>query len=45
VIGYSQSRQQILTIILVRDPSGDLLWGPYRWPSNPTDGAKYRQGM
>jgi hypothetical protein len=27
VIGYSHSRQQILTVILVHDPSVDWLWG------------------
>jgi len=44
VIGYSPSRQQILTIILVRDPDADWLWGANGWPSNSTDRAKYREG-
>ncbi|MPZ63268.1 MAG: transposase [Propionibacteriales bacterium] len=44
VIGYSPSRQQILTIILVREPGVDWLWGANGWVSNSTDRAKYRQG-
>ena len=42
VIGYSPSRQQILTIILVRDPAVDWLWGANGWPSNSTDRGRYR---
>jgi hypothetical protein len=44
VIGYSRSRQQILTIILVVDLSVDWLWGANGWPSNDTDRAKYGEG-
>lgn len=44
VIGFSPSRRQILTIILVREPGVDWLWGANGWESNSTDRAKYREG-
>jgi hypothetical protein len=44
VIGYSHSRQEILTVILVVDPSVNWLWGANGWPSNSTDIVKYREG-
>lgn len=44
VIGYSLSRQEILTIVLVRDPAVDWLWGANGWSSNLTDRAIYGEG-
>jgi hypothetical protein len=43
VIGYSPTRVDILTIILVRDPEVDWLWGANGWPSNSADRAIYRE--
>lgn len=44
VIGYCASRRELLTVILVRDPDVDWLWGANGWPSNSTDRAIYREG-
>jgi uncharacterized DUF497 family protein len=44
VIGYSATRAQILTIILVREAGVDWVWGANGWPSNSTDRAKYKEG-
>jgi len=44
VIGYCGSRRELLTVILLREPGADWLWGANAWPSNPTDRAMYREG-
>lgn len=44
VIGYCPSRREILTVILVREPSADQLWGANGWVSNSADRAMYREG-
>ena len=44
VIGYCASRRELLTVILVREPGADKLWGANGWPSNSTDRAIYREG-
>lgn len=44
VIGYCASRREVLTVILVREPSMEHPWGANGWPSNSTDRAIYRQG-
>jgi uncharacterized DUF497 family protein len=44
VIGYSASREELLTVIVVRDPEVSWLWGANGWPSNTTDRRKYMRG-
>lgn len=44
VIGYCASRRELLTVILVREPGVDWLWGANGWPSNSVDRAVYREG-
>lgn len=41
VIGFCQSREELLTVILVRDPEVSWLWGANGWPSNSTDRREY----
>jgi hypothetical protein len=43
VIGYSHSRQAVLTVILVhRDEAG--YWGANGWESNSSDRRRYERG-
>lgn len=44
VIGYCASRRELLTVILVRDPGTERLWGANGWTSNSADRALYREG-
>ncbi|WP_203454585.1 hypothetical protein [Jiangella aurantiaca] len=41
VIGYCPSRDELLTVIVVRDPEVTWLWGANGWPSNTTDRREY----
>jgi uncharacterized DUF497 family protein len=41
VIGYCPSRRELLTVILVREPGVDWLWGANGWPSNSADREMY----
>ena len=43
VIGYSHSRQAILTVILVRRADGGN-WGANGWESNSSDRRRYQRG-
>jgi uncharacterized DUF497 family protein len=43
VIGYSHSRQAILTVILVRRDHGGY-WGANGWESNSSDRRRYERG-
>lgn len=45
VIGFCRSREELLTVILVRDPEVSWLWGANGWPSNTTDRRKYMRGI
>lgn len=44
VIGYSQSRQAILTVILVHRDDGEGYWGANGWESNTSDRRRYERG-
>lgn len=41
VIGLCRSREELLTVILVRDPEVSWLWGANGWPSNSSDRREY----
>lgn len=41
VIGLCRSREELLTVILVRDPEVTWLWGANGWPSNSSDRREY----
>ncbi|WP_198663718.1 hypothetical protein [Jiangella endophytica] len=41
VIGLCRSREELLTVILVRDPAVSWLWGANGWPSNSSDRREY----
>jgi hypothetical protein len=43
VVGYSHSRQAILTVILVRRDDGGF-WGANGWESNSSDRRRYEKG-
>jgi hypothetical protein len=43
VIGYSHSRQAILTVILVHRDDGGY-WGANGWESNTSDRRRYERG-
>jgi hypothetical protein len=43
VIGYSYSRQAILTVILVHRDDGGY-WGANGWESNTSDRQRYERG-
>ena len=43
VIGYSHSRQAILTVILVHRDDGGY-WGANGWESNASDRRRYERG-
>ena len=43
VIGYSHSRQAVLTVILVRRDGGGY-WGANGWESNSSDRRRYEGG-
>ena len=43
VLGYSHSRQAILTVILVRRDGGGY-WGANGWESNSSDRRRYERG-
>jgi uncharacterized DUF497 family protein len=43
VIGYSHSRQAILTVVLVRRDDGGY-WGANCWESNSSDRRRYERG-
>lgn len=43
VIGYCPSRRELLTVILVREPGFDRLWGANGWPANSADRAVYQK--
>lgn len=43
VIGYSHSRQTVLTVILVRRDDGGY-WGANGWESNSSDRWRYERG-
>jgi len=43
VIGYSHSRNKILTVILVRREDGGY-WGANGWESNSSDRRRYERG-
>ncbi len=44
VIGYSHSRQAILTVILVHRDDGGY-WGANGWESNASDRRRYERGQ
>lgn len=44
VIGYCLSREDLLTLILVRESGVEWLWGANAWPSNEGDRTVYREG-
>ena len=44
VIGYSESRRALVTVILVRDPAVSWLWASNGWPSNVADRRSYMRG-
>ena len=44
VIGYSESRRALVTVILVRDAAVPWLWGANGWPSNVADRRSYMRG-
>lgn len=44
VIGYSHSRKQLLTVILVRRDDGDGYYGANGWPANSSDRKRYERG-
>ncbi len=44
MIGYSHSRQTILTVILVHRGEGAYC-GANGWESNPADQRRYREGL
>lgn len=41
VIGLCRSREELLTVILVRDPEVSWLWGANGWVSNSSDRREY----
>lgn len=43
VIGYCASRRELLTVILVREPGVDRLWGANGLPSNAADRAIHQR--
>ena len=46
VIGFSHSRRQVLSIILVyRDDGSESYWGANGWPSNSSDQRRYERGQ
>jgi hypothetical protein len=44
VIGYSHTRQAVLTIILVHREGETGYWGANGWESNSSDRRRYEQG-
>jgi hypothetical protein len=44
VIGYSHSRKQVLTIILVHRDDGPGFYGANGWPANTSDRRRYERG-
>lgn len=44
VIGYSHSKQAVLTIILVHREEGAGFWGANGWESNGSDRRRYERG-
>lgn len=45
VIGYSHSRREVLTIILVHQHQEKGYWGASGWKSNRSDRTRYAQGV
>ncbi len=44
VLGYSHSRQVVLTVILVPRDDGAGYWGANGWLANGTDRRRYERG-
>lgn len=44
VIGYSYSRQAVLTVILVPSEDGQSYWGATGWEANSSDRRRYERG-
>lgn len=44
VIGYSHSRQAVLTVILVPHDGGEGYWGANGWEANSSDRRRYDRG-
>lgn len=45
VVGYSHTRQRVLTVLLLhRQDEQEGYWGVNGWPSSPPDRRRYEQG-